>query len=355
MKKLLPFFSKNDLKTLKLANKWFEYKVVQLDERMQTWLIKLTKPNAAKTGIRILNQSSCKDIFQLMHIKLHLGEPVFSSIKKDILKVCWSQIVLLNIWISKKDKFSLANFLEEQLCLPKLEKLHVAGQVSSILNNESIARSVKYVTVKFPDHHDSVDIQYPKLEHVVLNDCVSDFSEMISPQVKCLFMPGTVDDYYAPWRLANVKILMVDGLSADLLYKCSDSVELLILNDDEFIIEDEIPQNLKWPKLKHLIFGWNCDPLWDVIRQHKSSLETIMMPVKYNKKELFKIKKVIKQFPCLKRVVLPPELEGKVTDDSGKVEIIYKKDEAVKMMKVVGDAVCNDVDEEFFHHVYDCI
>jgi len=245
--------------------------------------------------------------------------------------------------------------------------------LSEILNNRKVGETVTSLTIIPEEQTDfKIDVAFFKVEQLFMKN-YSNFRWMILPRLHSLIVLGdcNIDINKIP-MLPNLKVLMVDGFSVNLVNKCLSTLELLIFMSEQTFDEDMLVlDQLTFPKLKHLVFGGTCLPSVKFIMSHKNTLETVgmvSMPTveEWDSFESFDsghqegsesqnrvlIKTLVKDFPCLKRLVLPADTD-RVRDRAGRVKILYEAKEAVRALKSICRSQYKLLDDRFCDTIYE--
>jgi len=247
--------------------------------------------------------------------------------------------------------------------------------LSEILNSRNIGKTVTSVTIIPESNPDfKIDITFTEVEQLFMKN-YGNCRWMILPELQSLVVLGEcnlVMDRIP--MLPNLKVLMVDDLTVNLANKCLDSLEfLIIVCDDPFDKDVLVLKDLMFPKLKHLVFGGNCLPMEKFILNHKNTLETVaminMLTDDHDSFESFDsglsrsqkdlelhnedfIKTLVKDFPSLRRLVLPANRE-RVRDKCGRVKIMYEEKEVLTSLKFICRSHYKLLDDQFCDIIYE--
>jgi len=368
MKLILPLLSNQDLKNLKLTSKRCALMVTQNDRRMNHWYILVIRQDCPMPIFDVyanLSLATCSQYFKHVNIILDIDSPYKyeePELSNGILKLCTDNVVNLTIELEEEDE----DYFLNHVCLPKLKTLHITGLATGILNNKSIADTVTNVTIRWSHGENDIQFSYSKLQHLVANGVNEHFTKVISPQLSTLIMVNAKSvEYGKVPMLPNLKTLVVDATSVNLLYKCSDNVEDLTFTTCYPEKQLRVPGNLICPKLKQLVFGQNCPPIWKFIKDQTSTVETLVVPGMLNRNDhypcdteefnfkkhsrindydLDKLNAMIRNSPSLHTLVLPSNLKKKVRDASGKVKIFFSIRDAAKVLSLNNRYVFENID-----------
>jgi len=357
MKLILPFLHKKDLKSLRLVSKSCAKQVILYDKRMQKWHIIV---DDSEEIYKTVKKSKLTEYFPFVSVKLCSNDEYGSSCKK-IIKTLRNHIVELDIFVDEDD------YLNE-ICISNLTKLRVWGYDSLILQNQSIARTVKSIAVTNSEEVEEYDVEnvFTEIQSLCLKDCEMNPTWMISQKINSLIIleHRNIDIGSLP-VLPNLKILMVDHTSIKLIYKCAESLEYLNMIGESLEclgdMYDDIDDDFTLPKLKHLVFGEGCYPSHSFVTRHKATLETLaiqdMYPFEnemYSSRQIKINENFIKQWmtdcPLLQTFILPYSYWRK--DKSRRVKVIYKKKDAVKTLKHICQNDYNVMDDEFIKYTF---
>jgi len=372
---ILSFLGKKELKCLRLVNKRLAKSVTKYDKRVQTWSIQLYEDEFFYQYFDVLSKSKTNTYFNYIKMKLNLGYEVGPEVKELMLEGCRDQIQTLEIDVNDGDVFLrnlvLPNLKELHITIideeledisasfinnhPALQSLNFDGFVEEIeirdsfahlktlefdgctpefvtrmLNNDTITAAATSLTVWNCNGSEGEEVDercVPNLQNLVLNECDVRFTKLISSNLYSLVMLSCqyeIDLDSLP-DLSHLRVVMVDESSVQLLHKVR-YVDTMMLSC--YGSNTTIPTDSLFPRLKHLIFGSQFVPDIDFMLKHKSRLETIGMAGIENTFDLSNFN--IKDFPALKRLLLPLEREGQVVDDSGRVDVVYNRVVEVK-------------------------
>lgn len=358
-KLILSYLHKRDLKSLRLVSKRCSIWVIVFDKRMQKWHIDDEDSDEMYGALKI---SKLSEYFPFIRFRIYsTGEydlPIrfIKTLKKDIDE--------LDIFVHGSPYNT--NFLK-YICIPNLTKLKIQGGTEyNVLHNKSIAKTVNSITVRFSEEYEEyvVECVYPELQHLCLKECKMNFTWMISQTLESLIILDNcnIANFESLPRLPNLKLLMVDITSMKFIHKCADSIEFLIfVADDEYCVEFnyefdyEKVDKLVCPKLKHLVFGDRCYPLLKFASKHKATLETLVICRMYSNEIYWQkkgnlVKEIINEFPLLQKLILP--YKQKTVDKSGRVNIIWEDEEAVRVLKFICTTDYNVMEDEFINYVY---
>jgi len=366
MKLILPLLSKKDLKSLRLVSKRCAKDVILYDKRMQKWNISVDDDEQI---YNMFKKSIWAKYFPYLCFKL--SNKKFWSTPKKIIELLSEQIVELDLNIKEYEIF-LAD-----IRLPNLTKLRVEGHEFVILQNKSISKTVKSLSVTNSEELEEYEVEniFPELQNLCLKDSKIDCNRMISQNLYSLIILEQRNIDIGPLPiLPNLKVLMVDHTTVKLIYKCVKSLEYLIFEaefyDDLVDMYDNIQENLIFPKLKHLAFGQHCYPMTCFVTQHKATLETLIirdlypgeeydggdynvfMGIKRDHDEKTKsmIKKWMNECQLLKILILPRRYA--IQDETGRVKVYHDKEKAVKILKHICKADYNVIDDGFIEYVF---
>jgi len=361
MKLIFSLLGKKDLKSLRLVSKRFAKYVILYESRMQNWNIYVIDE---KQIYETLIKSKLTEYFPYLNFKL-TRECGWTP--KKIIKILRKQIVDLDVYISEFEEHYL-----EDISIPNLVKLRVEGHERVILQNKSISKTVKSLSVTNSEEFEEYEVEniFPELQNLCLKYGYMDYTWMISQNLCSLIILGqrTIDVGSLP-ILPNLKVLMVDYSSRKFIYKCAESLEFLGLFDDGWeIVEDDFLLS----KLKHLVFGDNCYPLPTFVTRHKATLETLTIKDMFPDEEIDYeeiddeeivgdlgnhhqsndnlLDEWINDLPSLQTMILPYEYKRK--DKSGRVKVIYNVKNAIKILRHICSADYNIVDDEFIKSIF---
>jgi len=358
MKLILPFLSKKDLKRLRLVSKRCAKQVILYDKRMQKWHI--IEQNNSKVIYETLKKSKSTEYFAVVSVKLCCNKEDESSPKR-IIKTLRKQIVELEIYVDE--------YYFNKICIPNLTKLNVQGNVSIILHNKSIAKTIKCLAITNSEResfcqYDVKDV-FPELQSLCLKNCKLKHTWAMSQNLHSLIIleQDHIDIGCLP-TLPNLKILMVDYTSIKLIYKCAESLEYLNMIGESFDVlcrmYDDIEEDFILPKLKHLVFGEFCYPQPRFVIRHKATLETLTIQdldpgceheLEHQKQEnINMIKKWINDFPLLHTLILSAKY--RIVDKSGKLRVLDYKMDAVKILKHICQTDYNVMDDGFIKYIF---
>jgi hypothetical protein len=300
-----------------------------------------------------------KDVSIILDID-HCYKCEDEELSDAILKVCSDNLFILTIEL-ESNKYHFLN----DICLPKLQTLHLTGFVSGILNNKNIAETVTFISVRWTECTENIQSPFSKLQHLVCNSADEHFTKMISPQLSTLIIVDSIDiEFDNVPMLPNLKTLIVDATTLNLVNKCSDNIEDLTISCYEDFQSQRkqklLPNDLICPRLKKLTFGQNCHPSWNFIMNQISTLEILVVPgmlnrndsypydteefnfkmhSKINAYDLDKLRTIIRNSPNLHSLVLPSNLKKKVKDSIGRVKIYFNIQDAARALSLFNSYV----------------
>jgi len=366
MKLILPLLTIKDLKNLKLASKRCALLVTQWDKRMNHWNIQVIREYCPMPILDVYANLSLatqhpyfKDVSIILYMD-HCYKCEYEGLSDAILRVCSDNLVILTIEL-ERNKYHFLN----DICLPKLKALHLEGFASGILNNKNIADTVPIVTVRWFDGNEDIQRPFSRLEYLECNSADEHFTKMISPHLSTLIIVDSIDiDFDNVSMLLNLKTLIVDATTLNLVNKCSDNIEDLTISCYEDYQSQRkqklLPNDLICPRLKKLTFGQNCHPSWNFIMNQISTLEILVVPgmlnrndsypydteefnfkmhSKINAYDLDKLRTIIRNSPNLHSLVLPSNLKKKVKDSTGRVKIYFNIQDAARALSLFNSYV----------------